>query len=241
MDNVAVLVTTHGEYEAHLMASTHAASAATTTRDTPMHEDADVPDAELYRSYADLAAQQQRGRDFDIIVQRRIGCPVAVIAPHGGGIEDGTSEIATAIAGTWFNLYLLEGRRPSHNYRALHLTSHRFDEPECLALIADCSHVVSIHGCAGSGERVLLGGRDHELKQALADALDRRGIVSELTGHRFPAIHGDNIVNRGARGRGVQLEITHALRRSPRAAVLVHAVRDVLHPLAVTTATLPTD
>jgi phage replication-related protein YjqB (UPF0714/DUF867 family) len=58
------------------------------------------------------------------------------VAPHGGRIEDGTLEIARAIAGRDHHLYLLEGRRTSHNYHTLHLTSHRFDKPRCLDLLS---------------------------------------------------------------------------------------------------------
>src|ERR1700751_5506986 len=85
---------------------------------------------------------------------------VAVLAPHGGAIEAGTSEIACAVAGSEFNLYVFEGIRESGNYAALHLTSHRFDEPRCLALLSACDHVITVHGCRGEIPRVLLGGLD---------------------------------------------------------------------------------
>jgi phage replication-related protein YjqB (UPF0714/DUF867 family) len=187
-----------------------------------------VPDARSYRGYADLAAAQVRGRDYEIDVRRRPGSPVAVIAPHGGRIEDGTSEIACAIAADDFNLYLLEGMRPSLNYRALHLTSHLFDEPECLALIRDCPVVVAVHGCGGRDQKVLLGGRDTVLKERLAAALSVESLLALSDGHAFPALRPENVCNRGARGLGVQLEITHPLRRSMEAVRLVLAVRGVL-------------
>jgi phage replication-related protein YjqB (UPF0714/DUF867 family) len=187
-----------------------------------------VPDARAYRSYADLAAVQVRGRDYEIEVRRRPASPVAVIAPHGGRIEDGTSEIARAIATDDFNLYLLEGTRPSFNYRALHLTSHRFDEPDCLALIRDCRFVVAVHGCKGGDQRVLLGGRDVALRDRIAAALAAESLLAFRDGHPFPALHLENVCNRGADGRGVQLEITHPLRRSMAAVRLAGAVRRVL-------------
>ena len=191
-----------------------------------------VPDARSYRGFADLEAAQVRGRDYEIDVQRRPASPVAVIAPHGGRIEDGTSEIARAIAADDFNLYLLEGTRPSLNYRALHLTSHRFDEPECLRLLAACRFVVAIHGCDGRDQRVLLGGRDVALKERLVAALAGERLVALGDGHRFPALHPDNVCNRGATGSGVQLEITHPLRRSREAVRLAAAVRAVLFVVA---------
>jgi phage replication-related protein YjqB (UPF0714/DUF867 family) len=191
-----------------------------------------VPDARAYRGFADLAAAQVRGRDYEIDVWRRPDSPVAVIAPHGGRIEDGTSEIARAIAADDFNLYLLEGTRPSLNYRALHLTSHLFDEPECLALLAGCPFVVAIHGCDGHDRKVMLGGRDAVLKERIAAALAAENLAAAGDGHRFPAVHPGNICNRGARGQGVQLEITHPLRRSRDAVRIAIAVRGVLVQVA---------
>lgn len=159
---------------------------------------------------------------------------IAVLAPHGGGIENGTSEFARALAGTEFNLYLFEGLRPSSNFAALHLTSTSFDEPECLALIAGCPTVVTIHGCDGIGERVYLGGRDVALKDRIGAALSANGIAVETVGHRYPAVDPRNICNRGASGAGVQLEATHALRRGAQPERLAALVRPVLLPLGAT-------
>ena len=181
-----------------------------------------------YTSFAELSTQQVRGRDFEIDVLRRPESGIAVIAPHGGGIEHGTSEIARAIAADQFNLYLFEGRRSSGNYAALHLTSHLFDEPECLALIARCSVVVAIHGCGGAEHEVLLGGRHREIKDQLSEALWAAKIPNRTDGHRFPGAEPRNICNRGLTGRGVQLEITTALRASPAALKLAAAIRETL-------------
>jgi phage replication-related protein YjqB (UPF0714/DUF867 family) len=189
-----------------------------------------VPDAKAYRSYADLARAQIRGRDYRIVIERRSAAPVAVIAPHGGGIENGTSELARAIAGNDFSLYLFEGMRASKNYTALHLTSRYFDEPECLQLIAACPYVIAVHGCAGLEPSVLMGGRDAELGAALGAAIEAAGINVVTSGHRFPAVHPDNVCNRGARGQGVQLEVTESLRVADTRA-LVEAVRSILLPL----------
>ena len=130
----------------------------------------DSHDACAYRNFADLARAQVRGRDYEIVVRRRAGSAVAIIAPHGGQIENGTSEIASAIAADEHNLYLFEGIRASRNYFSLHLTSHLFDEPECLELIATCTTVIAIHGCAGTTPIVMLGGRDTALRDSLAQS-----------------------------------------------------------------------
>lgn len=196
----------------------------------------DSPDARRYRNFADLAAAQVRGRDYEITVRRRPRSPVAVIAPHGGGIENGTSEIATAIAADEHNLYLFEGTRPSRNFFALHLTSHLFDEPECLRLIAACATVIAIHGCAGAEPQVLLGGRDVALRDRLAAALDAQAVGVATGGHRFPALQAANICNRGARRRGVQLELTTPLRDFPAAAPVIDGARAVLASVTATRA-----
>ncbi len=185
-------------------------------------------DAQEYRGYADLALAQRLDVDYRIRVRARCGSVVAILAPHGGGIEDGTSEIATQIAADDHNLYLFEGCRSAYNYRALHLTSHRFDEPQCLAMIARCQRVVTVHGCDGEDPVVLVGGLDVALAEAIAAALTRAGLEAATTGHRFPGTRPENICNRGASGRGVQLELPHRLRRGGEAVLLASAVRDAL-------------
>lgn len=180
-----------------------------------------------YRCFARLAESQLRGKDYDILLCRR-GSDVAVIAPHGGLIEPGTSEIARAIAGEDFNFYAFEGIRRSGNYPYLHLSSHLFDEPQCLALVAQCRLVVAVHGCRGADERVYLGGLDVTLKSQIAGALAQAEVAIETSGHRFRAINPTNICNRGYSSRGVQLELTGPLRRSARATHVVAAVRSVL-------------
>jgi phage replication-related protein YjqB (UPF0714/DUF867 family) len=187
-----------------------------------------VPDARTYQSFQDLALTQQRDVDFRIHVRTVSSSGIAIIAPHGGEIEDGTSALTRAIAGQEHNLYLFEGLRPSHNYRALHLTSHRFDEPECLALLANCDHVVAVHGCRGTDEQIFLGGLDDELKRAIALRLRRSGLRVHTDGHAYPAVQPLNICNRGRRLKGVQLEITQSLRHPPAADAISAAVRDAL-------------
>ena len=184
-----------------------------------------------YGCYADLATAQLEGADFKVVVQRRPESGIAILAPHGGAIEAGTSEIARAVAGAEFNLYLFEGIRPAGNYAALHLTSHCFDEPRCLALLSGCDHVVTIHGCRGNTPRALLGGLDLGLKKRLSDALAAVGIESHLAGHPYHAVHPRNICNRGRRGAGVQIELTSALRLRKSNRGIVSAIRAVLHSL----------
>lgn len=181
-----------------------------------------------YRGYADLAKAQVEGADYRVYVRTKADSLVAVIAPHGGHIEQYTSDIARAIAGEDFNLYLFEGIRHSGNYAALHLTSHRFDEPRCLELLSNCDHIVAIHGCGGEAQQAFVGGLDAGLKAVVAQSMAAFGVETLLADHTFPAIDPMNICNRGRRGVGVQIEMTMPLRlQGPRDA-LSAAIRSVL-------------
>jgi len=89
--------------------------------------------ADTYPNFAALARSQRSGIDYRVLV-RRAEPAFAVIAPHGGGIEPGTSEIADAIAGEKHSCYEFEGLKPSGN-SVLHITSTHFDEPMCLTVL----------------------------------------------------------------------------------------------------------
>ncbi len=182
-----------------------------------------------YRSFADLASHERENVDFRVVVRPVPGCSVSVVAPHGGRIERHTSTIAQAIAGEDLNLYLFEGIKKRSGNRALHITSHRFDEPRCLNLISGSRVVVTIHGCKDRQHIVYVGGLDLDLKREFVRALQGAGIKVKDKGHRFPAASPTNICNRGSTGRGVQLEISASLRNSPKAKILAQAIRQVLH------------
>jgi phage replication-related protein YjqB (UPF0714/DUF867 family) len=164
-----------------------------------------------YKSFSELKRHEEEGVDFRIfIVDRKVRA--AIIAPHGGWIEPGTSEIAAIIAGTVHSLYCFEGLR-NRLHRDLHITSSRFDEPRCLALVASCDRVVAVHGLTGPHNSVEVGGLDSQLRDAVSSALKESGFNAEVVaaGDRA-AINTSNICNRGRRKAGVQLEITRGLR-----------------------------
>src|SRR3974390_136427 len=137
-----------------------------------------MPPMDRYRSYAELRENEREDIDFRIFVIDR-AASVAVIAPHGGRIEPGTSEIATAIAGTSYSLYCFEGlrRRP---HRDLHITSTNFDEPRCKELIKTHDFIVSVHGMGGDHEAIDVGGRDIELRDGICQELDQAGFPTPI-------------------------------------------------------------
>ncbi len=165
--------------------------------------------SDLYTSYADLAAHEMEGRHYQVRVIDR-GSPIAVIAPHGGGIEPGTSEIANALAGSLYSLYCFDGLKGDSNDR-LHITSIRFDEPRCLELVGHSQVIVSIHGCSEEQPLIYMGGRDASLKSLAAEALQQAGFRTGFDAN-LAGDHPANICNRGPTGRSLQLEISKSLR-----------------------------
>ncbi len=171
------------------------------------------PPGDKYLSFAELAACAVEGRDYSRRLEDR-SSPIAILAPHGGGIEPGTSEIAAALAGDVFSLYCFEGLKPVRNAE-LHLTSTRFDEPLCLRLLAATRTAITIHGATGRGAEIIAGGRDERLKSLLAAALAAAGFTVEADGSGRTAGHDErNLCNRGTSGEGVQLELRAGFRRS---------------------------
>jgi phage replication-related protein YjqB (UPF0714/DUF867 family) len=134
-----------------------------------------------------------------------------IAAPHGGGIEPGTSEIAQAIAAGKHTLYCFEGLKFAGNTR-LHLTSTGFDEPIGLNTIRPAKEVLTIHGCAEPGMITYAGGLDLEGRRRITAVLELAGFtVGENA--LLMGTNPRNLCNRGASGSGVQLEISSGLRR----------------------------
>jgi phage replication-related protein YjqB (UPF0714/DUF867 family) len=135
------------------------------------------------------------------------------MAPHGGGIEPGTSEISDAIAGDEHAFYAFEGLKV-HGNAVLHLPSTSMDEPKCLWLAKMSETVISVHGCRGYGSIVYIGGLDSLLILKIHEHLPSEGFT--VLRHPNPELQGrhpKNICNLSATSKGVQLEITVGLRR----------------------------
>ncbi|MFF7885780.1 poly-gamma-glutamate hydrolase family protein [Streptomyces sp. NPDC020794] len=159
----------------------------------------------------------------------------AVIAPHGGGIEGGTSELCLAIAGydpaglsptpvagPVHDFWMFEGLMSSGN-GALHVTSTHCDDTIARSLCAGSLNALSLHGCSpeqagleSGAKAVLIGGLNPTFRQYLLEEFTAVGIRA-LTASGEEEIAGvspDNICNRTLLGMGAQLEITTALRAS---------------------------
>ena len=167
--------------------------------------------SDLYGNYADLAAGEAEGVHYRIRVIERAS-PIAVVAPHGGRIEAGTSQTAALIAADVFSLYCFEGLVSG---RRLHITSARFDEPRALALVESSDIAIGVHGRADRGDHrtIWLGGLHESLRDEIGAALERVGFKTS-TDHHMQGKAPGNICNRGRLRAGVQLELPMSLRNS---------------------------
>lgn len=160
--------------------------------------------ADRYRTFEELAANERRSIDYCIRVEDR-GTRCVILAPHGGWIEPGTSEVAEAIAGTDLSFYAFEALKngPHGDY---HITSHRFDEPEGLELVGKSWTSVAIHGRQDDRNKaVWLGGRATILSSSIGASLRDAGFDAEPN-EALPGQQLTNICNRTLSGEGAQLD-----------------------------------
>jgi phage replication-related protein YjqB (UPF0714/DUF867 family) len=179
---------------------------------------------DTYNNFRELNHSEKLNEDFRISIFD-VGSPITIIAPHGGKIEPKTSYIADSIARQAFNCYRFEGIKRNDN-RHLHITSHNFDEPQALKLIARSRIVVAVHACTDDVPLVYPGGRHSELIGAIAIALKAAGIMVADGNLKYRGLNSKNICNRGISGKGAQLEISRGLRDDSRK---VHRLCDAIH------------
>ena len=100
---------------------------------------------DTYSNFTEMQKTEKANQDFCIETRIIAGANTLIIAPHGSGIEPGTSEITKQIASNLFSYAIFEGIKKNNN-RILHLTSTNFDEPICSALVQKNETILSIHG-----------------------------------------------------------------------------------------------
>ena len=172
-----------------------------------------IAKADIYSNYQQLAAANVEGEDYRIISYDGPSRSV-VIAIHGGNIEKGTSQIARSVANRiGIDLYLFEGLKSSRN-GTLHITSTRFNEPIGRKLVADSLRTLSIHGCSGSSQATLVGGRDKVLAARIKSELKKAGFTVKTPKSSLSGTNPKNICNQNASKKGVQLELTYAMRQA---------------------------
>lgn len=93
-----------------------------------------------YGSFEELSSAEIAGEDFSIVSKDR-GTKALILAPHGGFIEPGTSQISRTVAATKYSLYIFEGLK-NRKHSELHITSTSFDEPRAMELAEKSETIV---------------------------------------------------------------------------------------------------
>jgi phage replication-related protein YjqB (UPF0714/DUF867 family) len=182
----------------------------------------------------DYARRHRRHEHFDDTLARTDDVPkTTILAPHGGGIEPGTSELCLAVAGyhpaglplippagVTYDYWMFEGLRESDNPE-LHVTSTGCDDGVAVSLCAGSLNALALHGfrpgppdMSEDDQVVLAGGRNAILRGYLLEGLRRAGFDAREAGPHGE-LNGDarcNIVNRTLLGMGAQLELSTPLR-----------------------------
>jgi len=168
--------------------------------------------ADTYENFKQLSAVEKEDIDYKIYTEDAKS-RIAVVAPHGGGIEPGTSEIARSISNGKYNCYCFEGVKSSRNKELLHITSTSFDEPNCIKVCQSAETVLTIHGVESDGDIIFVGGLNKELKSVMIEKLLKEGFNVKLdtTWHSGQDI--ENLCNMGTMQKGLQLEISSGLRK----------------------------
>lgn len=170
---------------------------------------------DTYSKFDDLAAHAVEGKDYRITTKKK-GDPYVIMAIHGGLIEPFTSDMAIAIAGEEYGLYLFEGIREQRNAE-LHIASGYFDEPQAKDMVRTADVVISIHGYRDKeNEWVMVGGLHEGLVEMIRTHLSEIDLPPQPFDGRSAPESPQNICNQGMSGGGVEIAISKKLRDSLR-------------------------
>ncbi len=168
---------------------------------------------DYYKSMTELYNDTKEGIDWKKDT-RNVGKSVLIVAPHGGNIEQGTSELTKLVANNGdFDYFSFEAIRPSNNTQ-LHVTSTNYDDATLHDMIQDRTATISIHGAQGEEQLVYLGGYQSPLRDAIQSQLERKGFVVKIPPEYLGGLSNANFINKVEESTGVQLELTTALRKA---------------------------
>lgn len=178
-----------------------------------IEEDSKPGATDRYSSIAELKNSLTEGTDYQITSQDRHSW-LTVVAPHGGHIEYGTSQLAREIAGDQYNLFDFEALQHD-NAKQLHVTSTRFRDPVLDKLLNEATAAISLHGMrdpAEESEVVWLGGLNERLQKLVLDQLTTAGFSVKPDPPKLAGKSKENFVNLTTNG-GVQMELSYSLRQ----------------------------
>ncbi|ARG65664.1 poly-gamma-glutamate hydrolase family protein [Staphylococcus epidermidis] len=166
-----------------------------------------------YQSMTQLEKETTEGVDWRKDT-KNTGNQVLIVAPHGGSIEQGTTELTKALADKGnYDYYSFEGIRPKNNSE-LHVTSTHYDDPTLNQMIKNRTATISIHGASGTEEIIYLGGPRSDLRNAIEKQLVGCGFTVKVPPEYLGGQNNKNFINKEDNNTGVQLELTTALRKA---------------------------
>ena len=186
-----------------------------------------------FSSFRDLKREKREGVHYSIRSEDR-GSGILIMAPHGGAIEPHTAELAEEVAADDFSLFAFIGEQAQHNLYELHIESHRYDEECAIRMAREAEFVFALHGLHDDVSEFLLpGGLLATARDDLARVWASQGLEVRPAKPGLEGEHPNNICNLGRLGRGVQVELSSALRRRFRRdlasrTAFVDDTRDVL-------------
>ncbi|MCB2168482.1 MAG: poly-gamma-glutamate hydrolase family protein [Deltaproteobacteria bacterium] len=166
---------------------------------------------DTYLHFDQLRKPEQEGMDY-VILHRTGSSGILVMAPHAGGIEPGTGDIADAVAAQNHAFYCFKGIKKQGN-RVLHISSNRFDEPLAMQRATEANWIVTFHGCRDVEPVVWVGGLALQRGDRIIESLQAAGFPARRCDR--PGLRGldpKNVCNRGRDAAGVQLEVSFGLR-----------------------------
>ena len=168
---------------------------------------------DYYKSMTELYNDTTEGIDWKKDT-RNVGKSVLIVAPHGGNLEQGTSELTKLVANNGdFDYFSFEAIRPSNNTQ-LHVTSTNYDDATLHDMIQDRTATISIHGARGEEQLVYLGGYQSSLRDAIQSQLELKGFIVKIPPKYLGGLSNNNFINKVEESTGVQLELTTALRKA---------------------------
>ena len=166
-----------------------------------------------YQSMTQLESETVEGVDWKKDT-RDNGTKVLIVAPHGGNIEQGTTEATKALAKKGnYDYFSFEAIRPKNNTE-LHVTSTHYDDPTLNQMIKNRTATISIHGAAGTDQIIYLGGPPSTLRDEMETQLKSSGFTVMAPLDYIGGVKKNNFINREENNTGVQLELTTALRKA---------------------------
>ena len=203
------------------VSSTKPVTSTTSTTTPAIGTNTDVkpikPIESAHKDYYTSMTQLERETKEDIDWKKETrdqGNQVLIVAPHGGNIEQGTSELTKLLAQQGgYDYFSFEATRPSNNTQ-LHVTSTHYDDPTLHQMVEGRSATISIHGAKGDDPIVFLGGAKSDLRDEIQSQLEIRGFTVQVPPEYLGGLNENNFINKNENSTGVQLELTTSLRKA---------------------------